>query len=69
MDGNFHTIPTDRTVELRPSPKIVPIIDKIEASNHSQDINAYRLGIKGVKTAAIENLYPRFRTVGREREK
>ncbi|MFA6816184.1 MAG: hypothetical protein WCS73_07825 [Lentisphaeria bacterium] len=42
-DGDFHTTPTDRTAELRPSPKPVPTIDKIEAANHSQNINAYRV--------------------------
>ncbi|MFA6815401.1 MAG: hypothetical protein WCS73_03815 [Lentisphaeria bacterium] len=56
----------DWDAELRPSPKPVHRIDKIKAANHSQDINAYKLGIKGVETTAIRNLYTHFRTVNRE---
>jgi len=68
-DGNFYTIPADMTAKLRSSPKPVHIIDKIKAANHSQDINAYRLGVKGVETAAIGDLCPRFRTASRKRAK
>jgi len=34
-----------------------------------KSINACRLGVKGVKTAAIGDLYPRFRTASGERGK